>query len=129
MDPQRQPLPLRPARCVFRLFLLGRYEQRRLLLRLLRPTPPTAASGRPALVPHRSAVYPGVKPRAYVGRQGEEQFIDVAALDWAGEPLSGQRVQVEIAERRWYSVQEQDATGRARWTTTVEEVPVTSLEV
>ena len=88
-----------------------------------------AVSGRTAIIAHRGAVYPGVKPRAYVGTQGEEQFIDVAALDWDGNPLVGQKVQVEIVERRWYSVQEQDATGRVKWTTTVEEIPVTSLEV
>jgi len=86
-------------------------------------------SGRAAIIAHRSAVYPGVKPRAYVGTQGQEQFIDVAALDWDGEPLAGQKVQVEIVERRWYSVQEQDATGRVKWTTTVEEIPVANLEV
>jgi len=88
-----------------------------------------AVSGRTAVIGHQSAVYPGVKPRAYVGRQGEEQFIDVAALDWDGAPLGGQQVQVEIVERRWYSVQEQDPTGRVKWTTTVEEIPVTTLKV
>jgi uncharacterized protein YfaS (alpha-2-macroglobulin family) len=88
-----------------------------------------AVSGRAAVVGHRSAVYPGVKPRAYVGTQGQQQFFDLAALDWDGQPLSGQSLQVEIAERRWYSVQEQDATGRVRWTTSVEEIPVASLEV
>jgi uncharacterized protein YfaS (alpha-2-macroglobulin family) len=88
-----------------------------------------AVSSRAAVIAHRGAVYPGVRPRAYVGRQGEEQFIDVAALDWDGNPLGGQKVQVEIVERRWYGVQEQDATGRVKWTTTVEEIPVASLEV
>ena len=84
-------------------------------------------SGRDNLVVHRSQVYPGVKPREYIGKSGEEQTVDLAALDWDGSPLDGQALTVEIVERRWYSVQKQDATGRVQWESSVEEVPVASF--
>jgi uncharacterized protein YfaS (alpha-2-macroglobulin family) len=35
---------------------------------------------------------------------------------------------VDIAERRWYSVQEQDANGHLTWSSTVQEIPVTSFQ-
>ncbi|MEW5873093.1 MAG: Ig-like domain-containing protein [Chloroflexota bacterium] len=87
-----------------------------------------AVSGRVEIVAHRSKVYPGIKPGKYVGQAGKEQTFEVVALDWDGEPLAGQKVSVEIVERRWYSVQEQDANGRIEWTSTVEDIPVTSFK-
>ena len=88
-----------------------------------------AVSGRAEIVAHQSAIYPGVRSTVYVGRANQEQSFDVVALDWESNPLPGQTVTVDIVERRWYSVQEQDATGRVQWTSTVEEIPVTSAEV
>jgi uncharacterized protein YfaS (alpha-2-macroglobulin family) len=38
-------------------------------------------------------------------------------------------VNVEIVERRWHSVQEQDASGVVRWTSSVEEIPVVGIEL
>lgn len=88
-----------------------------------------AVSGRVEIVAHQSAVYPGVRPTVYVGRANREQSFDVVALDWESNPIAGQNVIVQIVERRWYSVQEQDATGRVLWTSTVEEIPVSRSEV
>ncbi len=88
-----------------------------------------AVSGRAPIVAHQSAIYPGARPTAYVGRANQEQSFDVVALDWESNPVAGQKVTVDIVERRWYSVQEQDAAGRVQWTSTVEEIPVTSAEV
>lgn len=86
----------------------------------------TAVSGRAAVVAHLSGVYPGIKPRAYIGLEGEEQSFDLVALDWDGNPIAGQSLSVDIVERRWYSVQQQDASGRVTWTSSVEDVPFNS---
>jgi uncharacterized protein YfaS (alpha-2-macroglobulin family) len=88
----------------------------------------SAVSGRVSIVGHRSKIYPGIRPSTYIGIAGDEAGFDVVALDWDGKPLPGQKVSVEIVERRWYSVQEQDANGRVTWTSSVEEIPVTSFE-
>jgi alpha-2-macroglobulin len=86
----------------------------------------TAVSGRASVVAHLSGVYPGIKPHAYIGREGEEQSFDLVALDWDGNPLAGQALTVDIVERHWYSVQQQDASGRVTWTSSVEEIPFES---
>jgi alpha-2-macroglobulin len=85
-------------------------------------------AGRDTVVVHRSAVYPGVRAQAYVGEAGKEQVFEIVALDWNGEVLPGQVVDVEIVERRWYSIQEQSADGRLTWSSSVEEIPVTKFD-
>jgi len=85
-------------------------------------------SGRAEVVAHRSKVYPGLRFDQYVGLAGEQQTVELAALDWLGSPLAGQSVTVEIVERRWNSVQEQNANGQVQWTSSVEEVPVETFE-
>ncbi len=87
-----------------------------------------AVSGRAVVNAHRSMVYPGIRPTSYVGTFGKENSFDLILLDWDGKPVSGQNVAVEIVERRWYSVQEQDASGRVEWKTNVEDIPIESLE-
>lgn len=84
-------------------------------------------SGRASVVAHRSAVYAGVRPETYVGTAGREQSFELVVLDWDSNPGQSQNVSVEVVERRWYSVQEQDAQGRIRWSSTVEEIPVASF--
>ncbi len=84
-------------------------------------------SGRTSVTAHLSSIYPGVAPQTYVGQAGQEQGFDLVAVDWDGNPLAGQNLDVDIVERRWYSVQEQDATGRIQWKSSVEEIPVTSF--
>lgn len=84
----------------------------------------TAVSGRATIVAHRSQAYPGIRSQSYVGMEGKEQAFEIVALDWNGARLPGQKLSVEIVERRWYSVQEQDASGRVTWKTSVEEIPV-----
>ncbi len=87
----------------------------------------SVVSGRADLVAHLSGIYPGIKPQAYIGEEGKPQRFDIVALDWDGNPLSDQKLDVTIVERRWYSVQEQDPTGRVTWTTSVEEIPIESM--
>jgi uncharacterized protein YfaS (alpha-2-macroglobulin family) len=84
-------------------------------------------SARAGVVVHQSAVYVGVQPGDYVGEAGKEQTFKIVAVDWQGNPQPGQKVNVDIFERRWFSVQEQDAQGSLRWVTTVKEIPVTSF--
>ena len=87
-----------------------------------------AVSGRAVVNAHRSRVYPGIRPASYVGSVGKENAFELILLDWDGKPLSDQSITVDIAERRWYSVQEQDASGRVEWKTNVEDIPIESLE-
>ncbi len=86
----------------------------------------SSVSGRVAIMAHQSQVYPGVKPQVYIGQEGVEQTFDIITLDWDGNPLVGQAMSVEVVERRWYSVQEQDASGRVTWTSSVEEILIQS---
>jgi uncharacterized protein YfaS (alpha-2-macroglobulin family) len=88
----------------------------------------TSVSNRTAIIAHQAAVYPGIRPQKYVGEVNEEQIFEIVLLDWDANPLSGLEVDVEIVERRWYSVQEQDAQGFVRWSSSVEEIPVASFE-
>jgi uncharacterized protein YfaS (alpha-2-macroglobulin family) len=88
-----------------------------------------AVSGRANVTVHNSTLYPGVQPTAYVGMAGREQSFELVVLDWDSEPVTNQTVKVDIVERRWHSVQEQDASGVVQWTSSVEEVPVASEEV
>ena len=88
----------------------------------------SAVSGRATVIAHASAVYPGIRSAAYIGTSGEEQSFELVALDWDGSPLPGQKVSVEIVERRWYSVQTQDPSGRVAWESTVEDIPVASFD-
>ena len=88
----------------------------------------TVVAGRDALVVHRSAVYPGIRSKVYVGQAGKEQIFEIVALDWENQPTPNQVVNVEVVERRWYSVQEQDANGRLTWSSSVQELPVTSIK-
>jgi len=88
----------------------------------------SSVSGRTSVVVHQGSIYPGIRPTDYIGKIGKVQSFDLAALDWEGNPVAGQSLQVEIVERRWYSVQEQDASGRVTWKSTVQEIPVIELD-
>jgi len=97
--------------------------------RLVLETTVTDLAGAPVsaqaeVTAHRSAVYPGVRFDGYLGQEGKEQAVRLAALDWDGAPLPGQVVGVRIVERRWRSVQEQDERGALHWVSQVEEIPV-----
>jgi uncharacterized protein YfaS (alpha-2-macroglobulin family) len=87
----------------------------------------SAVSGRVNVTAHRSQLYVGVRPVSYIGVAGKEQSFEAVAVDWDGKPLAGQKVAVDIVERRWYSVQQQDAQGNVTWTSSVQEIPVASL--
>jgi len=88
----------------------------------------TYVSARTGVVAHRSGVYPGLRFDGYLGQAGKEQMVHLLALDWDGAPVAGQLVDVQVVERRWNSVQEQDEYGNIKWTSSVEEIPVAEFK-
>ncbi|GIL14092.1 MAG: hypothetical protein BroJett038_28120 [Chloroflexota bacterium] len=86
-------------------------------------------AGRAEVIVHKGLIYVGVRPEEYVSTAGEETAINILAVDWDSQGIANQDVQVEVVERRWSSVQEEDENGRTTWTWEVEEIPVTSGSV
>ncbi len=81
-------------------------------------------SSRTDVVAHLSEFYVGIRPSRYVGRAGDEQTFNLVVIDWVSNPVPGEALEVEIVERRWHSVQEEDEYGRTIWTSSVEEILV-----
>lgn len=88
-----------------------------------------AVSGRTSVVVHKGRFYIGVSPEEYVVTEGEANTFNIIVVDWEGEPVEGVTVDLDFVERRWSSVQEQDASGRTTWTYEVEEIPVDTAQV
>ncbi len=88
-----------------------------------------AVSSRVGVVVHRGEVYIGARPADYVGTAGRDTGLEFIAVDWDSQPIAGQDIDIEIVERRWSSVQEEDPGGRTVWVWDVEEIPVTTAEV
>jgi uncharacterized protein YfaS (alpha-2-macroglobulin family) len=87
----------------------------------------SAVGTRAGLVVHQSQYYAGIASDRTIGTEGEPQTFDLVVLDWASSPVAGRALSVEIVERRWYSVQEQNPQGQVSWTTSVEEIPAASF--
>lgn len=83
---------------------------------------------RTSLVVHQAEYYAGIRAAQYVGEIGEEQSYQLVVLDWGANPIAGQAVSVQIVERRWYSVQQQDDNGTVHWVTSVRDIPVTRFD-
>lgn len=89
-----------------------------------------AIYGSESFVVHQGLVYVGARAADYVGHAGDDSVIKLIAVDWDSQPVADQPIEVQVVERRWTSVQEQDpATGATAWTWDVEEVPVASGSV
>ncbi len=86
-------------------------------------------AGRTGVVVHQGEFYIGVRPERYVGVAQQESMLEFIAVDWESQPIAEQTIDVEIFERRWSSVQEEDASGRTVWTWEVEDIPVESTQV
>ncbi|MBZ0298006.1 MAG: Ig-like domain-containing protein [Anaerolineae bacterium] len=86
-------------------------------------------AGRTEVIVHKGLVYIGARPESYVSTAGQEANVEIIAVDWDSEPIANQDIDVEVVERRWSSVQEEDENGRTTWTWEVEEIPVTSGNV
>jgi uncharacterized protein YfaS (alpha-2-macroglobulin family) len=85
-----------------------------------------AVAGRTQVVVHQGLLYVGAAPEDYVGVAGQESVINLIAVDWDSNGIANQTLNLEVVERRWSSVQEQDASGRTTWTYEVEEIPITT---
>ncbi len=88
-----------------------------------------AVSGRTSVVVHAGQVYPGVRPTTYVGVAGQPTSFDLVALTWDAEPKPGQTVAVNIVERRWLSVQEENELGQTIWRSEVQEKGVLTTTI
>lgn len=86
-------------------------------------------AGRTDVVIHKGELYIGARPEEYVSLAGQEAIVNLIAVDWASNGIPNQTIDVEVVERRWSSVQEQDEGGRTTWTWQVEEIPVTTGRV
>ena len=86
-----------------------------------------AIYGRSSVVVHQGLLYLGARAANYVSHAGEDSIIELIAVDWDSQPVADQPIQVQVVERRWSSVQEQDpSTGATAWVWDVEEIPVAS---
>ena len=93
---------------------------------LVRDESDQVVAGRTTVVVHQGEVYVGARPDSYVTTEGDTATINLIATDWDSEGVSNQELDIEVVRRRWYSVQEKDASGRTTWTYEVEEIPVTT---
>ncbi len=84
-------------------------------------------TGRAKTIAHRSLLYPGIKTERYLGEINKIQNIEGIVLDWNSNPIANQPVDIEIFERRWSSVQEQNPDGVIEWKSSVENIPVKSF--
>ncbi len=83
--------------------------------------------GSSSLIVHQGLFYLGARAENYVSRAGEDNRIKLIAVDWQSQPIANQPIDVQVLERRWVSVQEQDpSSGRTAWTWDFEEIPITS---
>ena len=86
--------------------------------------------GSSILTVHQGLFYVGLRAENAVSRAGEDSRIRIIAVDWNSQPMAEQLIDVQVIERRWTSVQEQDPnTGATAWTWDVEEIPVTNGSV
>lgn len=87
-----------------------------------------SVSGQAQVVMHKSAVYPGIRSKSYVGTVNQDQLFELVGLDWEGKPLAGAKVDVRIVERKWHYVQQEDDNGQLTWKSSVEETLAASFE-
>ena len=86
--------------------------------------------GSASLVVHQGLLYLGARAANTISQAGDDSLIKLIAVDWDSQPLANQSIQVQVVERRWTSVQEQDpVSGATAWTWDVEEIPVANGSV
>jgi len=72
-------------------------------------------SGRSDVVVHRGEFYVGLAPQQYVGEAGQEMAVDVVTVDWAGERLPDQSLDVEVYRREWVNTFVENELGGGTW--------------
>ena len=80
-------------------------------------------SGRAEVTFHAADVYVGLRAQGYVVDAGSETTVDVLTVDWAGEPVASQSVEVVFYQRDWESERTAEAGIRSTvWTPVDTEV-------
>jgi hypothetical protein len=87
-----------------------------------------AVAGRTQIIIHKGQLYVGLLPQEYVTTAGDETAIDLIAVDWDGVLIANQQIEIDVVERRWSSVVEEDSFGRTTWSYEVEDIPLTTGE-
>jgi uncharacterized protein YfaS (alpha-2-macroglobulin family) len=72
-------------------------------------------SGRDSVVVHKGEFYVGLAPQQYVGEAGEESAVDVVTVDWEGERLPNQSLDVEVYRREWVNTFIENEFGGGTW--------------
>ncbi|MGB8213582.1 MAG: Ig-like domain-containing protein [Anaerolineales bacterium] len=83
--------------------------------------------GQTSLTVYGSALHPGIFSSNYVGTAGQAQTFHIVVLDLNGQPVAKQAVTVQIVNQQWFSVVKQDENGVSQWTTSVKNIPVSTL--
>lgn len=107
----------------------AQFSQRFMIEAIVTDESQQVVAARVYVVVHQGEFYIGARPAEYVGTAGRDTALQFIAVDWDSRPIAGQDIDVEIVERRWSSVQEEDPGGRTVWVWEVEEIPVTTASV
>ena len=72
-------------------------------------------SGRGDVVVHAGEFYAGLAPQQYVGQAGDELGVDVVTVDWNGERVPRQELEVEVYRREWVNTFVENDLGGGAW--------------
>ncbi len=81
-------------------------------------------AGRTSAIVHPGPHYIGLRPRTYVSSAGDESEIELVVVDWQGNRLSDEAVQVSFYRREWINTFVENEAGGGRWTWETEETLV-----
>lgn len=85
-------------------------------------------TGRTQVVIHPAAQYAGIYADRYVATMGEQQGVNLIAVDLQSEPVAGADVTFVALQREWFNVQLTEGD-RTWWEWTVQETPVFTQSV
>jgi alpha-2-macroglobulin len=86
-------------------------------------------AGRTAVIAHPGPYYIGLRPRAYVGRAGNENATELVVVDWDGNRLTNQAVKVTFYLREWINTFVENEMGGGRWSWETKETQVAETTV
>jgi uncharacterized protein YfaS (alpha-2-macroglobulin family) len=73
-------------------------------------------SGRTSIIFHESETYVGLVASDYIGLAGTEVDIDLITVNWEGQSVPNQEIDIVFYHREWIPVQEEDFSRRfTRW--------------
>jgi hypothetical protein len=85
-----------------------------------------AISGRSDVVVHRGTFYVGLAPQQQVGQVGDEMGVDVVTVDWEGQRLPDQPLDVEVYRREWVNTFVENESGGGQWEWETKDTLVTT---